>query len=329
MGYSREVYQKACAVLAHREQKAEADAAALRARVFREHPEAAEWEDRMKAGAARIVQIVINHGDVDAALQEIQNENLRLQANIRELLSSLGETATDFAPQYTCPKCHDTGRLENGMCDCMRSLLAEFAAKSLSDVSGMKLTSFADMDLSYYSDEVLPELGRSPREHMQSVLEYCRCYGEDFHPGAESLLLFGTTGTGKTHASLAIARTVIEQGYSVIYASAQQIFHRLEKEHFGREDGDSESVLTTCDLLVLDDLGTEMTTSFTTSCLYNIINLRMLAERPTVISTNLTAADWQGRYGQALTSRVLGTFQPLWFVGADIRQAKMARRLQE
>ena len=111
MGYSREVYQKACAVLAHREQKAEADAAALRARVFREHPEAAEWEDRMKAGAARIVQIVINHGDVDAALQEIQNENLRLQANIRELLSSLGETATDFAPQYTCPKCHDTGRL--------------------------------------------------------------------------------------------------------------------------------------------------------------------------------------------------------------------------
>ncbi|MBR3290534.1 MAG: ATP-binding protein, partial [Clostridia bacterium] len=112
-------------------------------------------------------------------------------------------------------------------------------------------------------------------------------------------------------------------------ASAQQIFHRLEKEHFGRADGDIESVLTGCDLLVLDDLGTEMTTSFTTACLYNIINLRMLAERPTVISTNLTAADWPARYGPALASRVLGTFQPLWFIGADIRQAKMARRLQE
>ena len=254
---------------------------------------------------------------------------MQLQAKLRELLASLGEAATDFSPRYTCQKCRDTGKLENGICDCMRSLLAEFAAKSLSEVSGMKLTSLSDMDLSFYSDEVLPELGKSPREHMQSVLEYCRCYGEGFHAGAESLLLFGTTGTGKTHASLAIARAVIEQGYSVIYASAQQIFHRLEKEHFGREDGDSESVLAACDLLVLDDLGTEMTTAFTISCLYNIINLRMLAERPTVISTNLTAADWKGRYGEALTSRVLGTFQPLSFVGSDIRQAKKMNQLQE
>jgi len=329
MGYSRDVYEQACAVLAHRRQKAEADAAELRARVCREHPEASEWERRMQAGAAKIAQIILAGGDVTAAMKQVQDENLQMQANLRELLASLGETATDFSPRYTCEKCHDTGRLEHSPCECMRALLAEFAAKRLSEISGMKLTRLSDMDLSFYSDEVLPELGRSPREHMQSVLEYCRCYGEDFHPGAESLLLFGTTGTGKTHASLAIARTVIEQGYSVIYASAQQIFHRLEKEHFGREDGDSESVLAECDLLVLDDLGTEMTTSFTTSCLYNIINLRMLADRPTVISTNLTAADWQGRYGQALTSRVLGTFQPLWFVGADIRQAKMARRLQE
>ena len=329
MGYSREVYNQACAVLAHRQQKAEADAAALRARVCREHPEAAEWERDMQASAAKIAQIILGGGDVAAALKQVQDENLQLQAKIRDLLASLGEDATDFTPRYTCPKCRDTGKLENGMCDCLRALLAEFAAKSLSEVSGMKLTSLSDMDLSFYSDEVLPELGKSPREHMQSVLEYCRCYGEDFHPGAESLLLFGTTGTGKTHASLAIARAVIEQGYSVIYASAQQIFHRLEKEHFGREDGDSESVLSTCDLLVLDDLGTEMTTAFTTSCLYNVINLRMLADRPTVISTNLTAADWATRYGPALTSRVLGTFQPLWFVGADIRQAKMARRLQE
>ena len=329
MGYSREVYQKACAVLAHRQRQAEADAAALRARICREHPEAAEWEREMQAGTGKIAQIFLSGGDVQAGLKQVQAENEQAHEKIKNLLASLGETATDFFPRYTCEKCRDTGKLENGMCDCMKSLLAEFAAKSLSEVSGMKLTSLSDMDLSFYSDEVLPELGKSPREHMQSVLEYCRCYGEDFHPGAESLLLFGTTGTGKTHASLAIARTVIEQGYSVIYASAQQIFHRLEKEHFGRDDGDTEGLLTDCDLLVLDDLGTEMTTAFTTSCLYNIINLRMLAERPTVISTNLTAADWPARYGPALASRVLGTFQPLWFVGADIRQVKMARRLQE
>ena len=329
MGYSREVYEQACAVLAHRRAQAESEAAQLHARVCREHPEAAEWERQMQAGAAKIAQIILNGGDVKTALDAVQKDNLEAQAKIRDLLASLGETATDFSPRFTCPDCRDTGYLDNGMCDCLRALLSELAAKSLSEHSGMKLTSLDDMDLSFYSDEVQPDLGRSPREHMQSVLEYCRCYGEDFGPGAESLLLFGTTGTGKTHASLAIARTVIEKGFSVIYASAQQIFHRLEKEHFGRAEGDSESVLTSCDLLVLDDLGTEMTTAFTTSCLYNIINLRMLAERPTVISTNLTAADWPDRYGPALTSRVLGTFQPLYFVGSDIRQAKMARRLQE
>jgi DNA replication protein DnaC len=191
----------------------------------------------------------------------------------------------------------------------------------------MKLTSFDDMELSYYPDTPDPLSRLSIRERMRGVLSFCRSYAENFSTSSSSLLMRGATGTGKTHVSLAIAKIAAEQGHSVIYGPAQQLLHKIEKEHFGRSDGNSEDMMAGCDLLILDDLGMEFSSPFYVSCLYNLINTRMLADLPTIISTNLNQSQMQERYGDAITSRITGSFNPIVFLGKDIRQIKSQQRM--
>jgi DNA replication protein DnaC len=162
---------------------------------------------------------------------------------------------------------------------------------------------------------------------MAEVLEYCRNYAADFDEKSPSLLLRGATGTGKTHTSLAIAREVVERGFGVIYGPMQKLLHQLEKEHFGRDDGNSEDMMIDCDLLILDDLGAEFSTSFYNSCLYNLINSRMLDGKPTIISTNLDKNEILDRYGEQISSRIIGTFVPLTFIGKDIRLIRLRNEI--
>ena len=323
MSYSREVYDAASAELQRRRREAEGAAEALRERVFRKYPRAAALERQMAQAAPQVAQAVLNGGDPTETVRRIERDNLAAQEELRQILAAAGEKARDFSPQYTCPLCGDTGYVGREMCSCFRALLADGAGKQLSRITGMKPARFEEMDLRYYSELPDAERGESPREHMADVLDYCRCYGENFHAQAESLLLFGTTGTGKTHTALSIARLAAERGFSVVYGPVQQLLHRVEREHFGRAEGDAEDTMIACDLLILDDLGTELTTPFYTATLYNIINGRLLRGAPTIISTNLLPADWPGRYGEQIASRVLGTYQPLLFVGRDIRQVKL------
>ncbi len=327
MSYSREVYDEAMAELNRRRLHALSSAAALRERMLQKNPRIAELEQRMASAASQVARVILQGGDPQAALKRIEEENLRTQQELRQLLHEAGEEADNFEPPYTCPQCEDTGYVGSRMCSCLAALLAEKASRRLSDVSGMKLTRFEDLDLGFYSD-VPGEGGKSPRDQMAGVVEYCRCYAGNFGADSESLLLFGPTGTGKTHVALAIARVVVEQGFTVVYGPVQQLLHQMEKEHFGRAEGDSEDTMIHCDLLILDDIGTEMSTPFYQSCLYTLVNSRMLSGRATIISTNLVPADLQHRYGEQITSRIMGTFQPLLFVGGDIRQAKMQRRLE-
>ena len=315
MSYSRKVYDAAVGELARRRREAEGCAAALRERAMRRDPHIADLCHRIAGGTAQVARLVMEGGDPTDCIRRIEQDNLAAQEELKNRLHALGETADSFDPQYTCPACSDTGYVGRKMCGCFSALLAAEARKELCGLTGMKMTRFEDMDLGFYED----------KEQMAGVLEYCRCYGADFGTDADSLLLYGPTGTGKTHAALALAALAAERGFSVVYGPVQQLLRRLEREHFGREDGDSEDTLVSCDLLILDDLGTELTTPFYISALYNIINGRLLAGLPTVISTNLSPADWHERYGEQIASRVLGTYQPLRFVGSDIRQAKLER----
>ena len=226
----------------------------------------------------------------------------------------------NFEPQYTCVKCGDTGFADGAVCDCYRRLLQEEACRHLSGLSAMRLTDFASMRLDYYDDTVDPQLGESPRQHMADIINYCREYTACFSVTNDSLLLTGATGIGKTHLCLAIARGVAEQGYGVVYGSVQPLIRQMEAEHFGRAQGDSESQLVECDLLVLDDLGMEFDTPFSRACIYNVLNARLLEGKPTIISTNLSYTALQARYGDQIASRISGGFVPLLCVGRDIRQ---------
>lgn len=330
MGYSREIYDAVQAELERRREAARAEAAALRERVIARHPRAREIEQQMAFAAVEVSRAILGGGDVEAAVEEIKARNLSLQAELAALIAQEGGETSDFEPRYTCPRCEDTGVVHGRRCSCMEALLKEEACRRLSRMSSLKLTDFASLKLDYYPAEP-DRTGVSPRERMTSVLRYCRDYAEDFRCGPQgsspSLLMAGPTGVGKTHVSLAIARTVSDKGYGVVYGPVQGLLHRLEREHFGRAEGNTEEMLTGCDLLILDDFGTEFSGPFYTACLYNLINTRMLEERPTILSTNLGREEMLDRYGEQITSRVIGTYVPLAFCGRDIRQLKLKERL--
>lgn len=326
MAYDTRVVAAARQELERRRTTAENRAAALREELTARYPRLAEIERELAATLPAITNIILTKGDL-SAIDELQKQNLALQEEMAALIHKAGYAVDSFEPAYTCPSCRDTGYADGRMCGCFQQLLKAEACRHLSGLSAVKLTDFDSMDLSYYDSEVDSRLGVSPRRHMQNIIEGCRAYADNFTPQSDSLLLTGATGTGKTHLSLAIARSVTERGFGVVYGSMQPLLSRLEADRFGRGEGGTEEQLTACDLLVLDDLGMEFDSAFTRSCLYNILNARLLEGRPTIISTNLNAAALKERYGDQITSRIIGGFEPLLFVGKDIRQLRRRKAM--
>ena len=156
--------------------------------------------------------------------------------------------------------------------------------------------------------------------HMEKIFKFCKSYAQNFTPEAGSILMKGATGLGKTHLSLAIANEVIRRGYGVIYVSAPALFAKLEKEHFSRSaDSDTMDTLLGCDLLIIDDLGTEFKSQFATAQAYQLFNARVLQSKPVIVSTNLTMAELEREYSNRFVSRVNGAAQKLDFVGDDLR----------
>lgn len=327
MSFGREIYAQALEELEARRGQAVARATAFRERMIREIPRLGEIEKAMAQSSPQVVRAILDGGDVERLVERIKTENLALQEEMAHLLRQHGETAVNFEPQYTCSACGDTGVVNGKRCSCLEALLRECSSRSLSELSGMRPTSFDEFDLTVYSNRPDGRTGISPRARMREVFSYCVQYAEEFDGQDNSLLLTGPTGVGKTHLSLAIAGAVMAKGYSVVYGPVQKLLHRLEKEHFGRAEGNSEDVMVGCDLLILDDVGTEFSGSFYTSALYNIINERMLEGKPTIISTNFNAKELADRYGNAIASRITGTFHPLMCAGADIRLLKMKQSL--
>lgn len=327
MAYSREIYEQAQAVLEQRRGTAQARAAELRQKMIRAVPRLREIEQQMAQSSGKVVSAILKGGNVEKEVERIKTENLSLQVEMAMLLKENGVDAKDFQPQYFCEKCEDTGIRGNKRCTCFQTLLRELSCQSLSELSGMRPMSFNDLSLTYYSDEPQNKTGISPRAQMRHIIQYCKEYAANFDGTDASLLLRGPTGVGKTHLSLAIAGDVMARGYSVVYGPVQKLLHRLEREHFGRVDGSSEDIMTGCDLLILDDVGTEFSSSFYTSALYNIINERMLEGKPTIISTNLNQKELTERYGEQIASRITGTFQPLVCQGKDIRLEKLRQSL--
>jgi len=327
MAFSKDIYEAVDRELSRRRVTAQEQAQNLHTRMRRD-PRVCEQEMIMAGSLRKLTAAITNKDNYEQAVAAIQAENLAAQAEIARLLKEAGETVTNFEPQYTCKACEDTGFVNGRSCACRQALLKEYATASLCRMTGMKLTDFDSLDMTYYSDVYDDRLGCSPREHMASVIGYCKSYAQGFNTSRPNLLLRGATGTGKTHVSMAIAAGACRREAHVVYGPVQSLLRMMEAEHFGRSNGNTEDMLLECDLLILDDLGTEFSSPFYTSSLYSVINGRLLAGRPTIISTNLDATAILEHYGEQIASRLIGTYEPLVFVGNDIRQQKLQRRYQ-
>lgn len=300
--------------------------------VFRRQPRLRQIDAELRSTTSRIISSALRRGtDPLPALEVLRDENLSLQEEKRALLAGMGLPQDCLEDRPACPLCGDTGYRGGEMCRCLRGYYAREQQKELSRMLDLEGQSFETFSLNWYSEEALPALGVSPRENMEWVYRTCRRYAESFTvPGSGNLLLTGSPGLGKTFLSAAVAREVSGDGWSVVYDTAVRIFQRFEDRKFGREEGEEAqgdvARVLTCDLLILDDLGTEMTTAFVQSALYQIINSRLIEHRPTILSTNLRVAELSGRYGPQTASRIEGEYQILTFFGQDIRQLRKERR---
>ncbi len=257
-------------------------------------------------------------------LDAAKEKNLLLTEKKRELLAAAGYSRDFTDIKYECEKCGDTGAIDNKMCSCMRRKLIEAGIESSGMSDLIKTQSFENFSLDYYKQT--PEAFK----RMSMVYKLLYNYANEFDSKTSgNIAMFGGTGLGKTHLSSAIAGVVIERGYDVYYCGAQGMLSDFEYNRFGNgsvvgSDGDLEKY-TECDLLIIDDLGTELANQFTTSCLYNVINTRLNKKKQTVISTNLSQDEFRKRYWDRITSRVFGEYVILPFVGTDIRSQKIMK----
>ena len=329
MGYSREVYDCAQRELSRRRREAEDRAHQNRLDLYDACPRIQEIDRELSGTFSKAARAVIRGSSAKEELTRIRDRNLTLQAERAQLLKELRLPDDFLKTPYTCPACGDTGYIDGRMCQCMRTLLRQEAYRRLNERTPLALSTFDAFDLSYYEDQP-GENGPSPRQMMGHILAFCRNYAAHFSEKSDSLLFTGRTGLGKTHLSLAIANEAIQKGFGVVYGSAQNFAAALEKERFSREsDDDTNQKLLSCDLLILDDLGTEFSTSFVTAALYNIINTRLMGEKPTIINTNLSVGELGKRYGERFCSRIIGAYTLLTFAGKDVRQQKRLRRIEK
>lgn len=331
MGYSPDIYAAADQELELRRLQSERDLERRRTILFSRSPRAEELERMIARTSVAAAKAVLGGADLRSELESLRDKNLALQKELHDILQQLGFPDHYLEPWYHCEKCHDRGDIDGRMCTCMKTLLREIAYERLNQISPLSLSDFDSFSLEYYSKTPSGDGKTSPYTHMMSVLGFCKKYARTFGEDSRSLLFQGSPGLGKTHLSLAIAREVIDRGYGVIYVSAPAIMTKIEAEHFDSRDTekDSEKLVTECDLLILDDLGTEFTSRFGVSALYNIINTRMIRQKPTIISTNLKLTELQEKYNIRTISRMIGLLDRVEFVGNDIRQLKRKNKVRQ
>lgn len=323
MAYSQEIISRARKLLDNRKADWESQQRQHQQQVYAAIPRVREIDMLLRRNMTAAAQAVFTQGgDARAAMDQVRQENQILQREREDLILA------QFPPEYAredpiCPHCGGSGYVGSRMCSCLLELCRQEQKKELALLTCGE-GRFTDFILEYYSDAIDPKLGVSPRAVMRGNFAVCRRYGENFSLDKGNLLFVGGTGLGKTFLSACIATSATEQGFSVDYEPAGHLFQKLERNRFSPtpETAAAVSRLENCDLLIVDDLGTELPGNFVTAALYNLLNDRLLAGKPMVISTNLTMDEVAGRYSPQIASRLQGSFQRLTFVGQDIRILK-------
>ena len=323
MGYSAEVIRRARLRLEQTKADLQSQHQQKLQQAYDRVPRIREIDRLLRQTMAQAARAVFAQGgDVQEMMNRIKEENLALQQE-REML-----IAEHFEPGFleetpVCEKCGGSGYVGSAMCQCMQELCRQVQHKELT-LLHMGTETFDNFRLDVYPDRYDENMRVNVRTLMQKTYQSCWNYAHNFTENSGNLLFSGSTGLGKTFLSACIAKTVADRGYSVVYENATHLFTRMEQAKF---HGDEEAKAfvqryQACDLLIIDDLGTEMGGQFTVSALYTLLNDRLLRGKPMIISTNLNTQEFASRYSPQIASRLEGSFKRLFFLGDDIRIKK-------
>lgn len=260
------------------------------------------------------------NSDFKSAMEELEQKKIRL-------LTGHGYPADYLMPHYHCEDCKDTGFIGNKKCHCFKQAVVDLVYSQSNIRERLDQENFHTFNMDYYSEEKDPLLGISPKKNMESILAQCHSFISNFADSHENILFCGNTGVGKTFLTNCIAKELLDAAYTVIYLTAFQLVDILENNTFGTnaEDDTSENMfdyILDCDLLIIDDLGTELNNSFVTSQLFLCINERLLRKKSTIISTNMSVEKLQKEYSERIFSRIVSYYHVLPVIGEDIRVKK-------
>lgn len=310
------------------QKKSRQDALERRRReLFARCPELGDIDRQLRGAMLDVVTSCLRAGsDPGPALAVIRDGNMDLQQRQAQLLRDLGYPPDALREVPVCKLCGDAGWIKGEMCQCLMTLYIDEAVRGIGRDVDVESQTFDAFSLDWYSPLPAPDRGISPRENMESVREMCRMYAVRFGRfPVKNLFLTGDPGLGKTYLSACIARTVAEEGFWAVYDTAIRIFSKFEEQKFSRdvqeerEAKDETRRYLACDLLILDDLGSEMTTPFVQSALYTLVDGRLRQGKATVISSNLTLEGLAQRYTGQIASRIRGEYRTLEFFGEDVR----------
>ena len=319
---SGESYNNAYSVLENRRLAMRAKYFAKQDEINKKVPMVAEITDEINHLGASYTLAVLGKNKAEA--DKLRREMDKLDDERTRLLKENGFSKKDLEMEYFCPVCKDTGFINGRTCQCMKEEITRQRQKFLTLLSPAPQADFESVNLDMYPKTAV-EISNGtmivPYTQMKRIYEYCQAYAHNFSTDNKSLLMLGSAGLGKTHLACAIANQVMKDGYTVMYSSSQSLFSKIEQARFTDEDVISD--ILNCDLFILDDLGAESMTNYSLSVLYNIVNTRMISKKPCIYTSNLTTqAALQKRYGEKISSRLLGTCDTFFFVGNDIRIMK-------
>ena len=322
MGYNKELFVDIRRKMEEGRLRALEEAEYRRRELHTHLPEVAGIDRELARTGLMIMEEISKGKDgLTERLENIRLDNLDLQAQREACLMRAGYPADYDQPPYNCKICKDTGYNGQQMCSCLKTLLSKEGMKRAGVDRLFETQRFETFRLQYYQQDA------RVLQLMKTQLDFCHRYADRFDRDTKENLLFcGGTGLGKTHLSTSIAGVVVEKGFDVLYESAPNLFSVFEAERFGR--GNTSNIPNTsryfgCDLLIIDDLGAEMSNTFTVGVLYNLLNTRIVAGLPTIISTNLSPDEIRTRYTDRVASRLFGEFRLLRFEGRDIRMQKI------
>lgn len=266
---------------------------------------------------------------VDAAKAALRGENTlsglnsriaQIQSQMSGLLVQAGFPKDYLTPHYVCPKCKDTGYIGNEKCSCFIQASIDLLYRESNITRYSSNETFDNFSLDFYSTEFTDSsTGLSSRDNAESVLSKCKDFVQHF-PSGDNILFYGDTGVGKTFLSNCIARALLDNAHSVLYMSAIELFDSFSAYNEG--DGGMQSQIEECELLIIDDLGTELSNTFTNSKLFHCINSRLLGGRSTIISTNFALNELMDAYSERIFSRISSSYKLLKLYGDDIRFIK-------